>query len=142
MSKLNTVVFPAPFGPIKPVIVPVSTPKLHASTARNPPNRLHNPSIVSNVLPDQEKAESLSASGSVGQGSKEPTAASNHKHDEGSRRVSSHLRRSGPIHRIPRKHPSGRGSSCPYLFDLPAFRWSGMEIDIAHTGFAIAWMRR
>jgi hypothetical protein len=34
---LNKVVFPAPLGPIKPVIDPSSISKVEPSTARNPP---------------------------------------------------------------------------------------------------------
>ena len=41
--RLNTVVFPDPFGPMSPVTLPSSTANEQSSTAVTPPNRLHKP---------------------------------------------------------------------------------------------------
>src|SRR5688500_6594948 len=38
VSRLKSVVLPAPFGPMRPVIVPSRTASEHRSTARTPPN--------------------------------------------------------------------------------------------------------
>ena len=40
MSKLNTVVLPAPLGPIRPYSSPFSIEKVRLSTARRPPNEI------------------------------------------------------------------------------------------------------
>src|SRR5690625_5213951 len=46
---LNTVVLPAPLGPIRLVIEPASTRKSRSATAVSPPNRLVRPSVCSRV---------------------------------------------------------------------------------------------
>src|SRR5687768_9843326 len=38
VSRLKSVVLPAPFGPMRPVMVPSRTASEHRSTARTPPN--------------------------------------------------------------------------------------------------------
>src|SRR5918995_3118923 len=48
---LNSVVLPAPFGPIRAAMEPSATPKVAPSTARMPPKRLTTPSISSKGLP-------------------------------------------------------------------------------------------
>jgi hypothetical protein len=40
VTRLKTVVFPDPFGPISPVMLPAGTESEHESTATTPPNRL------------------------------------------------------------------------------------------------------
>src|ERR1700730_16353789 len=40
VTRLKTVVFPEPFGPINPVMLPVGTESEHESTATTPPKRL------------------------------------------------------------------------------------------------------
>jgi hypothetical protein len=47
-NKLKKVVFPAPFGPIKPVILPVATSIPACRTALTPPKVLHSPWAESN----------------------------------------------------------------------------------------------
>src|SRR5262249_11253262 len=48
----KVVVFPAPLGPRKPVIVPPSTPKLRSSTASTGPNRLVSPDTSITAIGD------------------------------------------------------------------------------------------
>ena len=44
-TKLMTVVFPAPFGPMIPKISPLLIEKVRSFTANKPPNRLSRPSV-------------------------------------------------------------------------------------------------
>ena len=51
-STLNSVVLPAPFGPMMPRISPSPTEKLTSLTARKPPKERDSPSTRSNSPPD------------------------------------------------------------------------------------------
>ena len=52
--RLNSVVLPAPFGPISPVMVPASIARSTPSTARRLPNALTSPDS-SSMAPDYGK---------------------------------------------------------------------------------------
>ena len=47
---VNSVVLPAPLGPISPVMLPAGTPIDASATASNPPNRLLTLSTVKSVM--------------------------------------------------------------------------------------------
>ena len=62
-STASSVVLPAPFGPIRPTMVPCGTPKLTPSTACRPPNLLEMPSTSSSgralIVCPRQAAEEL-----------------------------------------------------------------------------------
>src|SRR5215470_9181379 len=58
--RLKSVVLPAPFGPMSPVIVPASIARSTPSTARRFPNALTTPD-TSSMTPDYGKPSSLDA---------------------------------------------------------------------------------
>ena len=47
--QLNSVVLPAPFGPISPQMAPLATSKLTSSSAVTPPKRIVTPSTASSA---------------------------------------------------------------------------------------------
>ncbi len=62
-KSANSVVFPAPFGPISPRISPSAMSKETFETAITPANRLVRPSTVSNVTKAVERDALLKGSG-------------------------------------------------------------------------------
>src|SRR5690242_5046387 len=57
VTRLNSVVLPAPFGPISPTISPSRTVNETPSTARSPPNARARPATSSTAPPPQQQAE-------------------------------------------------------------------------------------
>src|SRR5579864_2281538 len=57
VTRLKSVVLPAPFGPISPTISPSRTVNETPSTARSPPNVRDRPETSSTAPPPQQRAE-------------------------------------------------------------------------------------
>src|SRR6185312_12397950 len=61
VMRLNSVDFPAPFGPITAAICCVATLMLTSETARNPPNDLDRPETSSTAQPPHPAPQQLDA---------------------------------------------------------------------------------
>src|SRR5579864_6876794 len=57
VTRLNSVVLPAPFGPISPTISPSRTANETPSTARSPPKVRERPATSSTAEPAQQRIE-------------------------------------------------------------------------------------
>jgi hypothetical protein len=62
LMQLNSVVLPAPLGPINPQMSPRSTSKLTLSSATMPPKRTDTPRTLSSALSPDEEALGLTGS--------------------------------------------------------------------------------